>query len=653
MPLFLNKMKIIFLDFETRSACELKSSGSYEYAKHSTTQVLCASYAVDQGPVHLWNLLEQEPVPKELLDAFHENDSIFVGHNFSNFDRFIWEYTLRLLPICPSRIHDTMVQAYAMGLPGSLEAAAQAVGLGHQKDMKASRVMLQLAKPRSRDPLTWYTPQEFPEKFQTLHNYAKKDTEVARELYNRTLKLSPFERRVFQFDMWMNERGVPVDVPSLKKAIEVVEAEKKTFNLRIQKLTKNAVATANAVGQLMDWLEYKGITTPGVAKSNLLSLLDGPLPDDVRQVLLVRQEAAKASTAKLKAMLSRAGDRQRVACGFQYSGANTRRWAGRGAQFQNFKRGAAPDGFWDALHSDALHVIFDSPMDTIAQSMRGFIKAEPGKKLMGADFSAIEARALAWLAGEEDVLKIFRGDGKIYEFTAAQIYGVPIQKVTPEQRQIGKVATLALGYGGGSKAFQSMAKNYGVRVSDERAEEIKTAWRETNARIVSYWYSLERGAVQAIGRSGVKIQVGPKNRQVTYLKKGSFLWCSLPSRGVICYPYPELRKVTTPWGAEKDAVTYMTVDGMTREWKRVSTYGGSLAENVTQSLSRDLLAEAMLRLDDAGYSVFATIHDEVICEEEIGSGRDVKKLVKIMEEIPAWAKDLPIQAEGWESERYG
>ncbi len=644
-------MSILFLDFETRSACDLKSQGSFNYATHPTTQVLCASYAVDDGPVKLWDVLAGEKLPKDVISAMN-NGCRIVGHNFANFDRLIWQHVLKLQPINANRIHDTMVQAYAMGLPGSLDGAAQAVGLSHQKDMKASRIMLQLAQPRTDEPLTWYTPEEFPEKFATLHKYALKDVEATRELYHRTLKLSALEHEIFRFDMQMNSRGVPVDVPSLKKAIEVVEAEKIRFNNDIRRLTSGAVSTASAVGQLMDWLKFKGIVTKSVAKSQLSALLlRADLDPEVRQVLLIRQEAAKASTAKLQAMLNRANANGRVQGGFQYSGANTRRWAGRGAQFQNFKRGSAPDGFWSALHEDALPIIFDSPMDTIAQSMRGFIQAPPGSKLMGADFSAIEARALAWLAGEESILKIFKGEGKIYEHAAAQIYGVQVHQVTQAQRQIGKVAVLALGYGGGVRAFQSMAKNYGVVVEDDQAETIKKAWREKNSAIVKYWRDLEKAAVSAVQRPGTKIVVGPKNRQITYLKKGSFLWCSLPSKGVLCYPYPEICEVETPWGDKREGLTYMTQNSLTRKWGREKTYGGSLCENVTQSVSRDLLAEAMLRLERHGFQVIATIHDEAMC---LGpKSQSVEDLVKVMEEVPAWAKDFPIQAEGWEGERYG
>lgn len=378
-------------------------------------------------------------------------------------------------------------------------------------------------------------------------------------------------------------------------------------------------------------------------------------------------------------MKLRASADGRVRNSHQYHGASTGRWAGRGLQVQNFPRGrkhSKDDGKQIAYTNeicdliangdkDRLDIFYGPTMDAIADSLRGMLIAPPGHELIASDFSAIEARVLAWLAGEESVLDVFRGHGKIYEHAAAGIYHVPAEKVTKEQRQIGKVAILACGYGGGVGAFQAMARNYHVRVKDEEAESIKKAWRESHPRIVRYWYDLEEAAILTL-KTGGKCSAGARGREVVFKKSGSFLWAKLPSGRVICYPYPELRTVTTPWGSEKESLTFMTEladpkkapkllpdENSHGKWQRISTYGGSLAENMTQAVARDILRDAMFRLESKGFGTILHVHDE--CVVEVPSpcdDRTVRLVETIMAEVPAWASGLPLAAEGWHGPRY-
>ena len=289
-------------------------------------------------------------------------------------------------------------------------------------------------------------------------------------------------------------------------------------------------------------------------------------------------------------------------------------------------------------------------MTRVADCLRGILKAPHGKKLIAVDFAAIEGRVLAWLAGEESKLNIYRGHGKIYEHTAAQIYNINnIENVTKEQRQIGKVAELALGFQGGVVAFQSMAKNYFVKVPDKLANEIKTTWRKANPNIVSYWYDLERAAIAAVKYVGQKFACGPSGRKVIFLKKGSFLFCRLPSGRAICYPYPKMKIVKTPWGEDKNALAYKGEENF--QFVTKVAYGGLIAENVTQATSRDLLVESMFRFEKAGYPIILHVHDEAVFEVNKNFG-SVKETEEIMCVLPKWAKDLPIQAKGWEGLRY-
>jgi DNA polymerase len=296
---------------------------------------------------------------------------------------------------------------------------------------------------------------------------------------------------------------------------------------------------------------------------------------------------------------------------------------------------------------DEVELMYGPVLDVISSCLRGVICAAPGHELICCDFSAIEARVLAWLAGQEDVLDIFRGHGKIYEHAAAGIYGKPMEEVTKDERQIGKVAVLALGYQGGVGAFQTMARAYNVVVSDERADSIKVAWREAHPKIKQYWYDLERAAISAVRYPGDVFAAG--HRPVQFRVKGSFLWCQLPSGRVLCYPYAKI--VTNKF--DRDAIQYMSVDGVTGKWGETDTYGGKLAENITQAVARDLLAEALTRLEDNGYDTAFHVHDEIVAEitrdaipEELWAIQD------LMARTPAWADGLPMGAEGWRGTRY-
>lgn len=653
-------MTTLHIDFETYSAADLPACGLDNYATDPSTGVHCMAFCFDDEPVQLWfEALADNPWSIQEVSRHIKAGGTVVAHNAA-FELAIWNNVCvpkyGWPPLKAEQMRCTMAQAYAMSLPGSLDKASAALVLTQAKDMAGARVMMQLAKPKLDG--TFWRPEDSPEKFDKLYAYCKQDVEVERALDERMMQLSDQEQRMWVLDQKINQRGVHVDIPSINKAMALVEAEKARLDKEMLRVTNNVVGKCTEVQLLVKWIRSRGVEIKGLAKADVLDSLSGDLPDDVRTALHLRREAAKSSTAKLIAMKNRASRDGRVRGTLQYHGASTGRWAARGIQVQNFPRprvGTKQKHIEDILamlhDRDYIDINYGPVLDALADSLRGFICAAPGKELVAADFSAIEARVLAWLAGEEKVLDIFRTHGKIYEHAAAGIYNKHIDEVNKDERQIGKVAVLALGYGGGVGAFQSMARVYGVKVEDAKADEIKKAWRDSHKHIVHYWYDLEGAAINAV-ELGVVCKAGPPNRQVAFVRKGSFLWCKLPSGRVLCYPYPQIKAVETPWGEQRSALVFMSVNGVTNKWEETKTYGGSLCENVTQAVARDLLAEALVRLEDNGFPVVMHIHDEAVVEIATGMQDAVHRVEQIISAVPTWAAGLPISAEGWQGERF-
>ncbi len=712
-------MTRLHLDFESRSAADLKAVGVDNYSKHPTTDVWCMGYAFGDDKVEIWAPGTGRDLPTHVR-VHIERSGIVVAHNAS-FELAIWNNVCvpryGWPPLKPEQCRDTMAMAYAMALPGSLEKAAAAVGIKEQKDVAGGRLMMQMCRPKAFSPagetacpecdgeghhmvmsefpvpcktckgarrvkvaekITWW---DEPEKRQKLYDYCKQDVRVERELDKRLMPLSDDEQKMWVLDQKINNRGVYVDRPTVQAAIAVVQSEQDRLNQELRNVTNNFVGFCTETVRLGKWVASRGVNMPGVAKADVLdALADESLPDDVRAALHLRQEAGKSSTAKLRAMVDAASEDGRLRGMFQYHGAGTGRWAGRRVQMQNLPRW--PDWFHldDAeqaiamLHrpnaADFIRVFYDNPMTIISYLLRPMLTAAPGNELFVCDFANIEGRGLAWLAGEDWKLDAFRaydaGTGPdLYKVSANRIYATPVEDVSKDQRQIGKVAELACGYGGGVGAFQTMAKTYFVKVPDEQAETIKGKWRDGHPATVKYWYALEEAAMDAVLNPGRKTSAGPKGRQVHYKVNGSFLWCLLPSGRALCYPYPKILPVKTPWGDMKDSVTYMTViDQNARmrgkiiedpnakgDWQRVSTYSGKLSENVTQAICRDLLAASMQRVEDAGYPVVCHVHDEIVAEVPNGK-RNLEEFKNLCAGVPAWAEGLPVTVDGWAGTRY-
>jgi DNA polymerase len=643
-------MKELHMDFETRSTVDLKKHGLSRYADPSQTEVICMAWAFDEYEPVIW--LPDGPMPTEITEHIHEGGTV-VAHN-AIFEFRIWNNILVPLMSLPSmnleQMDDTMARAYAMSLPGSLDGAAKALGIDANKDMEGHRLMLRMSRPRrmeNEEPI-WWTDDP---KMQRLYAYCLQDVRVEQKLHKKLFGLSRSERQIWNLDQTINLRGVEIDAASCRSALSIIRMEAARLNAEMHRTTGGYVTTCNQVGKLTEWV---GLIMPEIkwevtlAKADIASILDdavfGAIDPRVREALLLRQEASRASTAKIKAMLNVADkEDNRIRHMFQYHGASTGRWAGRKVQLHNIMRPLVSqeviDDVLDTRLSDSRMLReIGKPMEIIASSLRGLVRAEEGMEFMCADFSSIEARMLAWLAGQESALEVFRRGEDIYLHAAREM---------GQERFIGKVATLSLGYGGGKIAFQKMCTQYGLKLEESRCESIKNDWRRTNASIVEFWKVVQKAAIQAVQNDGTKVPAG----RCTFMRRENFLWCQLPSGRTICYPFPEIRKQETPWGDMVNTLTYMGTNPINRKWERISTYGGKLVENITQGAAACVLREAMLRLEEKWFIVVMHVHDEVVVESPIHC-ETLKDMIEIMTVVPEWAEGLPIDADGWRGKRY-
>jgi len=655
------------IDLETRSAVDLRKTGVHVYAEDPTTDVWCACYAFDDGPIKTW--MPGEPCPTEIV-AHVLKGGRFWAHNAA-FERTLWASVLHLrygwpLP-APEQWDCTMARAYCMALPGSLDSASAALGINEAKDPAGYRTMLRMSKPRRYEedgsPVWWDDPPRVAQ----LVAYCGQDVVVERALHARLMDLRPLERLIWLLDQKINDRGVYVDRALCEAAKPIIRDTLLKLNAEMRSVSKGFIPSCDAVAKIVEFCQHRGVDADSIRRDEVAELLSQELPSDVRRVLELRAEAGKAAVKKIDALLLGCSKDGRAKGLLAYHGASTGRWSARRFQPQNLKR--PKDKSQESLipivmtgSASAVELLAGPPLEVVGDVIRGMITAAPGAMLFAADFASIESRVLAWLAGEQWKVKAFeefdRGGGAdMYRQTYARAFGVSVNSVNGDQRTIGKVLDLSLGFQGGQRALQSMAKIYGIEIEDDRADELKTAWRDAHQNIKQFWYDVEDAALRAVGNPGKTKHCD----KLAFKTAGSFLFMRLPSGRAITYPYPKLKEIKTPWGSTKLSLTYKSVispantkrivkdDLNSSNWARISTYGGSLVENATQAVARDVMAEAMLRVDAAGYPPVLTIHDEVVSERAGGS---VAEFEDLMVQPPAWAGGLPIAAEAWSGPRY-
>lgn len=546
----------------------------------------------------------------------------------------------------------TAAKAASHALPRSLGECSLALKLSENKDETGKRVMLQLSKPRKpskNDPSIWVNDRE---KFNTLYDYCRQDVVVERAIDLSLPNLSKQEKAIWELDQKINSRGVKIDTKALDIALKFIAAFKERLNVELQDLTSGAVDKATETKRMTDYLRSH-IPITDLRKSTVedwIKRVDNP---KLKRVLEIRAQGGKSSTAKLESIKSRVCDDGRVKDILVYHGATTGRWAGAGIQVQNFPRGTGynSDLVLECLlynDLDTFELMYPDVINAISAGLRGFIISEEGFDFVTADFSQIEARVVMMLAGCKSGIEDFRHGRDIYLSLAQEIYKRPLTKKDKDERQLGKVGVLGCGFQMGAARFKEHAKNQaGLVISDELAEKTVKTYRETYPEVVRFWYAQERAAILATKNPGRLYEEGP----IRWKVQGNFLYCKLPSGRCLAYPDPQIKVIKTKWDTDKESLTFMAVNSLTKKWEREHTYGGKLVENIVQATARDLMANGMLNVEKAGYKIVMTVHDEVISEAPEGFG-SVEDFEKILSTPPEWAKDYPIKAEGWRGKRY-
>jgi len=650
--------QVASLDFETGSRADLRKVGAAKYAEDPTTRVICFSYELPDGMgIRSWRI--GDPPPRGLM-AWVRLGGRVSGWNVI-FEWHIWnKVLLRTFPLAPrlklEQLLDTMAVAANAGLPLGLDMAAKALPhLKLTKDKDGHALMMRMSRPRTvlaGGALEWWD-QTDPARLDRLVAYCEQDVRVERAILEDLPAMRRAEQDVWLWDARIMTHGIVFDRALAARMKALADEETANLDRLMKHYTLGEVPNTRAVGKLLTWVRTREPEVASLAKDQL-ALWIGKLPDGVvKTVLEIRQEAARSSVAKLVAMENWASDLDARMRGLtQYYGAfRTGRWAGRGPQVQNYPRSMVKDQ--DGLvayvlaggDADGIGLFFDVDVLTaLASILRGCLTVAKGKIFAAVDFSQIEARVLPWLAGDDVLLDVFRSGKDIYVVAAARIFGVPEGAVTGDQRQIGKVAVLALGYQGGANAFQTMAKNYGLVIDPVEADQIKTDWREGNPLIVRLWYAVDRAALDAVKSPGRVTTAG----RCVFRMKGKHLVVKLPSGRELVYRDAKIG--TGTFG--NDCVSYMGMDQYTRLWKRIDTYGGKLVENITQAVARDVMASAMLRLCRAGYQVLGSVHDELLLELDPLKGETLRGVLALFEEPPVWAEGLPVDAGGYEGARF-
>ena len=646
-------METLSIDIETYSSVSLVKQGVYHYCESEDFKILLLAYAVDDEEVQIIDLASGEDLPNDILAAITDPKVIKTAYN-ANFERTcLSKYFKAAMP--PEQWRCSSVHALMLGLPGHLDGVAKCLKLNEQK-MKEGKVLIRYFSipckaTKVNGGRTRNLPEHDAEKWDTFKDYCKQDVEVERQI-RKKLDVFPIptaEQKLWELDQNINDQGVQVDEELVKHAIQADTAYQDNLSKEAVHLT--GLENPNSPAQLKSWLLEQGVEVDSLAKKNVEVLMGEVENPKVKRLLELRQAMSKTSVKKYEAMGRSVCKDQRIRGLVQFYGANrTGRWAGRLVQIHNLPRNSMSDIHMarELLKSgnyEALELLFDSVPDVLSQLIRtAFIPSESHRFIV-ADFSAIEARVIAWLAGEHWRMEVFQSHGKIYEASASQMFKVPIETIGKGSplRQKGKIAELALGYGGSKGALAQMGA-LEMGLTEDELPELVSAWREANPKIVKLWWNVEAAAIKAVKEKAVvKMQYG-----LTFHYKKGILFITLPSRRSLAYIRPRIG-IDRRFG--KEQLTYEGTEQGSKQWGRIPTYGGKLTENIIQAIARDCLAEAMVKLNDAGYRINFHVHDEVVLDIPVGTGSK-EEVEKVMGQPIKWAPGLPLGADSFETDYY-
>lgn len=658
------------IDLETYSTVSIGAAGSYRYILDPSFEILLFAYSLDGMPVEVIDVASGQVIPLWLKNAL--KNSLYIKHAYNAaFEWFALSKYLGWLP--PDQWRDTMLHALYCGYPASLDAAGRAMGLPEdKKKLTTGKALIRYfcvpCKPSNANGnRTRNLPKHDPAKWKLFKEYNRQDVVTEMEI-DRRLSAFPvpaFVQKQWETDLTMNARGVAADMEMVSGALVIGATVKSQLMAEARQLS--GLDNPNSIKQLARWLTEatdSDAEITSVTKETVATMLKQPQPANVQRMLEIRQELGKTSTKKYDALETCIADDGRVRGLLQFYGANrTGRWAGRLVQVQNLPRTYThplPPArqLVKDRNIDGLRLMYGSINDTLSQLIRTAFVATPGNVLIDADFSAIEARVISWLAGQEWRLEVFRTHGKIYEASASQMFHVPIEKIkkgNPEYalRQRGKVAELALGYQGGVSAMRRMDTGHNLDdLSDDEVKGIVDRWRETNSRIRDLWNIVDSAAVTVITNGGAQtIRSETTDAVITLaceldvITGTRYMTILLPSGRKLYYPSPEIG--VNRWG--NPSVSYMGQNQTTKRWERVETYGGKLVENIVQAIARDCLAIAIENLEAQGLHVVFHIHDEVVIDTPAWADEDtmLETVTKIMTKPIPWAQMLPLNADGW------
>ena len=659
-------MKVLSIDIETFSSVNLKKCGVYKYAESEDFEILLFGYAVDGGAVQVVDLARGESIPAEIIDALTDDAVIKTAYN-ATFERvclsrYLSDMGISLDPfhdnhplsqecarfLNPASWHCTMIWAATLGLPLSLEGVGAVLGLEKQKLTEGKTLIKYFCVPCAPTKVnggrTRNLPEHDMEKWQQFKSYNLRDVETEMGIQ---AKLSRFPISDKTWDEYhvseeINDRGIGVDMVLVKEAIEIDRKSREHLTAKMQDMTN--LDNPNSVQQMKQWLSENGMETDSLNKKAVAELLK-TAPEPLGEALALRQQLARSSVKKYQAMENAVCADSRAHGMFQFYGANrTGRYSGRIIQLQNLPQNHIPDlaqarGLVKAGDFDALSLLYEDIPDTLSQLIRTAFVPQDGRKFIVADFSAIEARVIAWIAGERWRLKVFEGGGDIYCASASQMFHVPVEKhgVNGHLRRKGKIAELALGYAGSVGALKSMGA-LEMGLAEEELQPLVSAWRDSNPNITEFWWAVDRAVKEC-----VKKRMPTETHGIRFDYQSGMLFITLFSGRRLAYVKPRIGE--NQFGGE--SVTYMGVGG-TKKWERLESYGPKFVENIVQAVSRDILCYAMRTLRNC--SIVATVHDEIIIEAD--RRMSVKAVCEQMGRTPPWAKGLLLRADGYSCEWY-